>query len=245
MPDHERGLAAHADEPVRLAVVDHDEGEVALEAPVHGTHGFEQVAVVDRLEEVGDDLGVRLGREDVAGGLELALQLAVVLDDPVQDDRELPVLAARERVRVVLVHPAVGRPAGVPDPCRRARAVRPGSLLQVLEVADGPHVLEPVLLEQRDPRRVVAPELEPLEARDQQVLRRAAPDVTDDPAHAWMLLPSPDVPPAGLRSYRLQTTPSMQKARPQSQLQAPFLAGANQPSSLSTSAAMVPQAFLA
>ena len=87
--DHQRRLAAHADEAVRLVVVDDDEGEMALEAAVDGAHGLEQVAVVDGLEQVRDHLGVGLGAEDVAAGLELALELAVVLDDPVEDDREL------------------------------------------------------------------------------------------------------------------------------------------------------------
>ena len=166
-------------------MVDDDEREVALEAAVDGADGLEQVAVVDGLEQVGDDLGVRLGAELVAGGLELLLELAVVLDDPVQDDREVAFVAARQRVRVVLVHAAVGRPAGVPDAGRRQRAVRAGRFLEVREVPDRADVLEPVVLEKRDAGRVVAAELEALETRDQQVFRGATTDVPDDPAHGW------------------------------------------------------------
>ena len=67
--------------------MDDDEGEVALELAVHLPHGLDEVTVVVALDEVHDRLGVRLGREDVALGLEGLLELAVVLDDAVQDDR--------------------------------------------------------------------------------------------------------------------------------------------------------------
>ena len=70
--DHHRRLAADADEPVGLVVVDDHEREMALKPVVDGPHGLEQIAVVDGLEQVRDDLRVGLGREDVAARLELA-----------------------------------------------------------------------------------------------------------------------------------------------------------------------------
>src|SRR5687768_3493365 len=79
---------------------------------------------------------------------------------------------------------AVRRPAGVAETVVRRGAVRARGLLQVLEVADGAHVLEPVGFAQRDPGGVVAAVLEPLEAREQKLLALPRPDVSDDPAHA-------------------------------------------------------------
>ena len=93
--DDHRRLVAHADELVRMVVVDDDEREVALELRVDGAHGRDEVAVVGVLEQVRDHLGVGLGAERVARRLQLLAQLAVVLDDPVEDDREL----ARRRRR--------------------------------------------------------------------------------------------------------------------------------------------------
>src|SRR5437764_10752655 len=84
---------------------------------------------------------------------------------------------------IVLVDGAVSGPACVAEPRRRVRAVRSGGALQVREVADRADVVEPLGFEERDPRRVVAAELEPLEAGDQQILGRTAADVSDDPAH--------------------------------------------------------------
>ena len=83
-------------------------------------------------------------------GLELAAQLGVVLDDPVEDDLDA-VLAVAVRVGVLLGHPAVGRPAGVGEPDRRRRrrtataeppspsSVEADRGAQVGEVADRPH----------------------------------------------------------------------------------------------------------
>ena len=75
-----------------------------------------------------------------------------------------------------------------PTPVVACEPFGPRDLLQVREVADRADVLEPVVFEERDPGRVVAAELEPLEAGDQQILGGAASDVTDDPAHAGLLL---------------------------------------------------------
>ena len=71
-----------------MVVVDHDEREVALELGEREPHGLDEIALVVALDEVRDGLGVGLGGEDVPVRGEALLQLAVVLDDPVQDDRD-------------------------------------------------------------------------------------------------------------------------------------------------------------
>ena len=101
-------------------MVDRDEREVALELAVGGLDRLDEVAVVVALDQVRDDLGVGLGAEAVAVGLKLLLELAVVLDDAVQDERQLILLAARQRVGVLLADPAVRRPAGVAEARRRS-----------------------------------------------------------------------------------------------------------------------------
>ena len=60
-PDHQRRLAANGRRAGRgWSVVDHDEGEVPFEPRVDGAHSLDEVAVVDRLEQVRDHLGVGL-----------------------------------------------------------------------------------------------------------------------------------------------------------------------------------------
>ncbi len=188
-PDDERGLMPDADEHVGLVVVDGDDREVALELRVHADERLHEIALVRFLEEVNHDLGVRLGRERVAALGELLAQVDIVLDDPVEDDRQPVGLAAGERVRVLLGHGAVRRPARVAEPVMRVGGVGIGCLDEVPEGADGPHVVERVLLAQRDPGRVVAPVLEPAQSLQEQRLRVARSDVSDDSAHDPLLSP--------------------------------------------------------
>ena len=69
-------------------------------------------------------------------------QLRMVLDDAVEDDRELLVIAGSERVRVLLGDPAVRGPPRVPDADRRPDAVAVELVLEVVELADRPNRLQ-------------------------------------------------------------------------------------------------------
>ena len=173
-----------------MVVVDDDESEMAFELLVRRNDSFGQVAAVVPLDEVGNDLSVGLRAEAVALGLERILELAEVLHDPVQDDRDLLVVAAGKRVRVLLGDAAVGGPARVAEAGPRGRAVVAGHLLQGLEVADRPNVLQPFVLEECEPGRVVAAVFEPLETAEEEMLRLPPPDISDDPAHLKLSLRS-------------------------------------------------------
>src|SRR5919109_3044255 len=166
-----------------MVPVDDDEREVALEL-AEGLHDrLGEVAVVEGLDQVRDRLRVRLRAEGVPILLEPCPELAVVLDDPVQHDRQLTVLAGGQRVRVALGHRAVRRPARVAETGRRLRAVRRRGGLEELEVPDGADIVEAVVFQERDAGGVVAAVLESLEAVDQEWLRCSRPDVSDDSAH--------------------------------------------------------------
>ena len=136
-----------------------------------------------------DHFGVGLRRELVAVRLQRALQLAEVLDDPVQDDRGLALVAARQGVSVLLGDPPVGRPARVAEPGRRLGAVVLGDPLEVVEIPDGSDVVEPLVFEQCEPGRVIAPVLEALEAMDEERLRSPLPDISDNSTHPELLSP--------------------------------------------------------
>ena len=174
---------ARSHEQAGMVAVDDDEGEMPLELGERQTDGLDEVAVVVTLDEVGDRLRVGLRGEAVPLGSEALLQLAVVLDDAVEHDRDLGGVASRQRVGVLLRDTAVRRPARVPDAGGRRRAVRPGPLLQVVEDADGTHVVEAAGLEQREPGGVVAAVLQPLEPLQEKGLAFTRADVSDDSAH--------------------------------------------------------------
>jgi hypothetical protein len=164
-------------------MVDDDECEVPLELAEREAHRLDEVALVVALDEVRDGLRVGLGGERMAVRGEALLELAVVLDDAVQDDREPRLITAGERMGVLLRDAPVRRPARVPEARRRGRSVRPGSGPQVAERPHGAHVVEAAALEEGDSRRVVAAVLQALEALEQQRLALTRSDVSDDPAH--------------------------------------------------------------
>ena len=188
--DEQRALLTRANELAGMVVVDDGEREVPFELLVGGENGLAEVAAVVALDEVRDDLGVGLGPEDVPLRFERLLQLTEVLDDPVQHDRKLLLVATDEWMRVLLGDTAVRRPARVPETGRGLGAVGTGDLLQSLEIADGPDIVEAVLLEQREPGGVVASILEALEAAEEKTFRLPPADVSDDPAHPTFSLRS-------------------------------------------------------
>ena len=116
----QRALLAGPDQALGLVGVHGDEGVVAAQLGVGGANGGGEVAVVVAGDQVGDDLGVGLGGELLAFGLESLAQLGVVLDDPVEDDVDLAG-AVVVGMGVLLGDPAVGGPAGVGDAGLRGR----------------------------------------------------------------------------------------------------------------------------
>jgi hypothetical protein len=116
LPDtgDQRALLAGADQALRLVGVHGDEGVVAAQLRVGGADGGGEITVVVTGDQVGDDLGVGLGGEDLACLLQAPAQLGVVLDDPVEDDVDAAG-AVVMGMGVLLGDPAVGRPAGVGD----------------------------------------------------------------------------------------------------------------------------------
>src|SRR5699024_36950 len=116
-PDDQRGVAATGDDEPRCVNV----GEQDSEGTFQGTQDAERggldvpgelaLVVLDG-EQVGGDIGVRVGAQLDAAGLELVAQGGEVLDDAVVDDGGLAV-EGEVRVRVDVVRATVGGPPGV------------------------------------------------------------------------------------------------------------------------------------
>ena len=177
-----------------------DERVRALELAEGVPDRLGDVALVGLLDEMGDRLGVGLGGEGVPARLEPVAQLAEVLDDPVVDDRDLA-RAVAVRVRVQVVRASVRRPARVGESDGRVRGPVGDGGLEVDQLA-GALLDEQVagVVHERDPGRVVAAVLEPLEALDEDRARLPRTGVADDAAHtiesplslrtmSWRLVP--------------------------------------------------------
>ena len=111
-PDDERHVLARPDESIALVAVHDRERIRTLEPPQRGARRVGDVARVRLLDQVGDGLRVRLGRQLVAARLEPVTQLLEVLDDPVMDHRD-PAGAIDLGVGIDVVRAAMCRPAGV------------------------------------------------------------------------------------------------------------------------------------
>ena len=81
-----------------------------------------------------NDLGVRLGLEDHASGLEGITQIAMVLDDAVLNDRDRTVLT-QVRMRIAFFGFAVGGPAGVADSTAARRTLGINAGFQIDQLA--------------------------------------------------------------------------------------------------------------
>jgi hypothetical protein len=143
---------------------------------------------------VGDNLGVGLRAEALTVGDQGPLDLAVVLDDAVKHDRDIPLLARHERVRVLLGHAAVRRPARVADARRGARGDAASLELEVLELADRLDRVQALTPDQADPGRVIPAVLQPLQTVQEPVLGSAPTHISDYSAHSR---PRPRVRGAG------------------------------------------------
>ena len=185
--DHERRVAAGADDEAGLVLVHREERERAFEAAHDRAERRDEIAGCPVLvpEEHRRDLGVGLGAEGVSEGEQVGLQLGEVLDDAVVDDRELVVI--REvRVRVRVGGSAVRGPAGVADAGRAVGHGVGGEVVaEDLQLAGAlPHVEGAALVDDRDAGGVVAAVFEPGEPREEDGLAVPRADVSDDSTHA-------------------------------------------------------------
>jgi hypothetical protein len=72
----QRRAGARAHHAVRLVLVHHGNGVGAVQLGGGGAHGLEQVAVVQAVHQVGDDLGVGLAGKHIAARLQRGAQLS-------------------------------------------------------------------------------------------------------------------------------------------------------------------------
>jgi hypothetical protein len=179
--DHQRRPVAEGDQRGRGGAVHGRDRELAGEPAAHGERRRDQVRAFAR-QQVGDRLGVGVGREARSLCLEFRAQLAEVLDDPVVDHRDARRLVG-VGVGVALDRRAVGRPARVAE-----REVGPQTggvnfFDEVDKLALGAHHGQGAAGVDRESGRVVAAILETAQRLEHDRHRLARADITDDAAH--------------------------------------------------------------
>ena len=180
--DGERRALAGADQQIVFAGKQERQREGAAQPRQRRFDRLDRRAALGDLvaDQVGDDFGVGFGRERDALGFELAPQFAEILDDAVMHDGE-PVGGVR--MRVGLVGPAMGRPAGVADADRPGERLAREFLFQILQLAFGAAPRQHAVLERGDAGGIIAAVFEALERIDQERRDRFAADDFDNAAH--------------------------------------------------------------
>src|ERR1043166_807688 len=130
--------------------------------------------------EMGDHLGIGLGRELGALLLELLAQLAIVLDDAVVDDRKP---FGGVRMGIAFARLAVRRPACMPDPDRAFERFLLELELELVKLAFGAAAREAAAFKRGAPRRVVTAIRKLLQRVDELHRDRPTAEYADDPAH--------------------------------------------------------------
>ena len=149
--------------------------------------GFE-VSAIEALEQVDDDLRVRLALEGVARGDELLAQLREVFDDAVVHHGEAPVVR-QMRVGVQVRGRAVRRPAGVPDAGAAGHGRAAGGLVrELLHLAADLLHLNDLIAHDGDARGVIAAVLQPPESLQQQGRGLPRAGKSNDSTHDGTLL---------------------------------------------------------
>jgi len=148
-------------------------------------HGLEQVAGVQVVDQVGDDLGVGLARELVAQAGQLGAQLIVVFDDAVVDKCNAGIVFGRREVRVGIVRRrgAVGGPARVGDAGEAVEAGLFDLRFEVGHARGGARAGQAAIEVDGDAAGIVPAVFEPFQALDQDGGDITLGDCTDDTAH--------------------------------------------------------------
>lgn len=183
------------------------QSERPFELPADLPHRLRRITArrIRLREQMGDDLGVGLGRQIVAALGKFGAQRGKVLDDAVVHDGDAPRIVEM-RVGIGIGGSAVGGPTGVPDPCGPGRkGLLHQRLLQIDELPGLLHGGKPAVRENGDARGVVTPVFEALEPRDDNIKRGLPTDVTDDSTHNdpfVVALPSLGIVAEGTRGGR-------------------------------------------
>jgi hypothetical protein len=157
---HDRRTGPCGDDFIGLHPRNHRDREDPGDLTQCGPYGGHHVAHEVLFDQVGDDLGVGFGLEDMPFGLELLFQPEVVFNNAVVHHHEVA-LAVAVRMRILFVGAAVSGPACVTDPGRPCHGRRFQCAHQVPQFAFGSSEVQFVIIAALRPGRVIAPIFQP------------------------------------------------------------------------------------
>ena len=183
-------MGAGGDDDVRMFLAERDDGVGPFQScQRHSQRSVERMAAPLRrregfVDEVRDDLRVRVALKHATSALQLLLERKVILDDAVVHHHH----GARPvRVCVLFARPAVRGPPGVADADLAGHGLAVERSLQVAQLAFRPTHIDFALINQGDSGGVVTAVLEPAKAVEQQGAAITGSNVSNDAAHGLFL----------------------------------------------------------
>ena len=183
--EHERRAVTGADDPMRLFAAEHRDRIRAVQSLDGCPRRIEQVAVVQRIDQVSDHFGVRLADEHITARDQFDPQRVVILDDAVVDQRDPSRLVRRRevRMRVGRGRRAVRGPAGVGDAGEAGQRALADLRVELGHAGDAARAFRPERVINCHAAGVVSPIFEPLQPFDEDRDDVPRADGADDSAH--------------------------------------------------------------
>ena len=177
-----RRAVAGTDQKILLAIEDQGERESPPEARQARSHGLDrrQAAAHGLAHEMGDDLGIGLGRKFMALCLQFAAQLPEILDNAIMHDADI---RADMRMRVIFAWPSMGCPASVADADPARKRFGGETKLQIIELAARPRPGQPARFQRRDAGGIIAAVFEALQRIEKGASDRAPAEHRNNSAH--------------------------------------------------------------
>ena len=152
-----------------------------LEGRADGVGQFRTIVELQR-DQMGDDLGVGVGRERMTCGQQPVAKLGEVVGDAVVDDHHAPG-AVTVWMRIRIGDRAMRRPPGVADADGAVDGFGLHQSLEIVQAPSPPPHADAFRTQHGQARRVVAPVLERTQAGEDVAGGRLMAEIPDDAAH--------------------------------------------------------------
>ena len=180
--DDKRIVLLRADQAVGMLARHEYESVRAFDARKHLAHRGLEVAVVDFLQQVCDDLRIRLRLEGMTFFNQIFLQRHIVFDDAVVHNGKIA-RAVCMRMCVAVRRTSMRRPTRMPNADMTCRLISFDDSLEFGKTTHAFFHADLLLVQDGDARRIIAAILELRQPLDEKRRRLTLADITNDSTH--------------------------------------------------------------
>ena len=179
---HQGAVLADGPELVRFAPMQHAQGPAALQHARRLTQRLHHVAAVQVMQQMRDNLRIRLGNKHAPLPFQEFPQPLMILNDAIMHQGNVA-LYIRMGMRVQIAGLPMGGPPGMTDAQVAMQRMRLQPVPEILQPALGLAHLNLALIHHRDTRAVISPIFQVLQPAQQNLLRAAWTHISYNSAH--------------------------------------------------------------